>query len=91
MPKRIPQRTCIGCRTTTDKFRLIRIVRTPEGRIEIDPRGKKSGRGAYLCPAFECWQKGLKGNRLPYALRGEVKAEDLMRLKEFAQSLPQGQ
>lgn len=90
MKKHIPQRTCIGCGTKTDKFRLIRIVRTPEGRIEIDQRGKMSGRGAYLCPIYNCWERGLKGNRLSYTLKTQVKPEDIMKLKEFALSLPKG-
>ncbi len=48
--RKIPQRMCVGCREMKNKRDLIRVVRTPEGNIEIDPTGKKSGRGAYLCP-----------------------------------------
>ena len=40
---------CVGCREMKEKRELIRIVRTPEGETLIDPTGKKSGRGAYVC------------------------------------------
>jgi len=89
--RHIPQRTCLGCRQVKPKHELIRIVRTPGGRIEVDRRGKKSGRGAYLCPSPECWRQGFKAGRLAYALRTELTAEDRERLEEFARSLFGGQ
>ena len=57
--KHVPLRTCVGCRQVRSKREMVRIVRTPTGEIEIDERGKKSGRGAYLCRRRECWRKGL--------------------------------
>lgn len=48
--RKIPQRQCVGCRTMKDKKALVRIVKTPEGEICVDATGKKSGRGAYICP-----------------------------------------
>lgn len=50
-------------------------MRTREGSVEIDIKGKKAGRGAYLCRAWECWETGLKSNRLEHALRSSL-AED---------------
>jgi hypothetical protein len=47
---------------------MIRIVRTPEGALEIDPTGKKSGRGAYVCPNVECVELLRKGKRLQRVL-----------------------
>jgi len=67
--KRVPQRTCVACRKVKDKSDLIRLVRVPDGRVEIDVSGKKAGRGAYLCRARECWDTGLKTGRLEYTLR----------------------
>ena len=67
--RRVPQRTCVACRKVTEKRELIRLVRISDGSVEIDPSGRKAGRGAYLCLAWECWQAGLKGSRLEYALR----------------------
>ena len=42
-PRKVPQRMCVGCRAMKNKKELIRIVRTPDGNIEIDPTGKKQG------------------------------------------------
>lgn len=50
----VPTRTCIACRTARPKRELVRVVRTPDGSVIVDPTGKRSGRGAYLCPKREC-------------------------------------
>ena len=81
---RLPQRTCVACRTTRPKRELIRLVRLASGQVEIDPTGKQSGRGAYLCAAASCWELGVKGGRLARALRSEVIADDRRRLAEHA-------
>jgi uncharacterized protein len=77
MPKerKIPQRMCVGCRVMKNKKELIRVVRTPEGSVELDSSGKKSGRGAYLCPDPECLHQAVKGKRLQKALQHEVDEE----------------
>ena len=89
--KHIPQRTCIACRSVRAKREFVRIVRTPENRVQADPTGKKSGRGAYLCRQRECWDTVLESRgRLEQALKLETKidAEDLARLREYAATLP---
>jgi predicted RNA-binding protein YlxR (DUF448 family) len=58
------------------------------GVVEIDPKGKKPGRGAYLCPFSECWEIGLKSNRLEYALRTRLTLENRQTLLEYGKSLP---
>jgi len=88
--KHVPQRTCLGCRQVKDKRELIRVVRTPEGEIEVDVTGKKAGRGAYLCPKRECWEAGLKGNRLDYVLRTAVSRESREQLRKYAEEQLQG-
>ena len=50
MPKKIPMRQCVGCREMKEKRQLIRVVRSPEGEVSLDFKGKKPGRGAYVCP-----------------------------------------
>ena len=65
--RKIPQRQCVGCRTMRDKKELIRVVKTPEGEIVLDTTGKKSGRGAYVCPAAECLKKARKSRALERA------------------------
>jgi len=54
--------------------------------FEIDPKGKRSGRGAYLCRKQQCWDAALQPRRLSQALKCEVRAEDVAVLK--AQALP---
>ncbi len=62
--KKIPQRRCVGCSTTKPKQELIRVVRDPDGNVSIDFKGKKSGRGAYICPSVDCFKKAIKSKRL---------------------------
>ena len=65
---------------------MIRVVRTAEG-VQVDLTGKLAGRGAYLHNSPACWEKGLKGP-LAKALKTTISAEDLQRLRAFAQTLP---
>ena len=65
--KKMPQRQCVGCRTMKDKKALIRVVKTPEDEIALDLTGKKSGRGAYVCPQAECLKKARKSRALERA------------------------
>ena len=62
--KKIPQRMCLGCQESRPKKEMVRIVRSPEGEISIDLRGKAPGRGAYLCPSAACLAKARKAKRL---------------------------
>ena len=66
-PRKIPQRQCVGCRTMKDKKALIRVVKTPEGEGVLDVSGKKSGRGAYVCPDSACLKKARKSRALERA------------------------
>lgn len=85
--RHIPQRSCIACRDTKNKGELIRLVYNG-GIIDIDTKGKKVGRGAYLCPTRQCWETGLKGNRLEYTLRTKLTSENRQALIEYAKRLP---
>jgi predicted RNA-binding protein YlxR (DUF448 family) len=67
--RRVPQRTCLGCRRVRDKRELVRLVRNAAGVIEIDSTARKDGRGAYICMERSCWDKALKGKQLENALR----------------------
>ena len=86
--KHVPERTCIACRGTKGKRELIRLVSSPAG-IEIDPKGKKAGRGVYLCPRSGCWERGLKTNRIEFGLRTKMSAENRQSLVEYGRSLPE--
>lgn len=75
--RKIPQRMCVGCREMKNKKELIRVVRSPEGDIQIDVTGKKAGRGAYVCPHLECFNKAVKSKSLQKALNNEISSEIL--------------
>lgn len=64
MNKKIPARRCVACNEQKEKNNLLRIVRTPEGSIEIDQTGKKNGRGAYICKNIDCLNKIKRSKRL---------------------------
>ena len=65
--KKVPVRRCVGCNTQKPKKELVRIVRSPEGEVSVDLTGKRSGRGAYLCPSAACLAKARKAKRLEHA------------------------
>lgn len=84
--KHVPQRTCIVCKDKMDKRALLRIVNNSEDGLIIDPSGKKTGRGAYVCTKTACWDKVFETSILNGALRTTIKSEDKERLKsELAQ------
>ena len=70
--KHIPQRTCIACGKIKPQREMVRLVYTVEGNIEVDTNRKKIGRGAYLCRLPECWQIGLRGNKMERAFRVQI-------------------
>ena len=73
--KKIPMRKCMGCNEMKPKRELIRAVKSPEGEISLDLTGKKSGRGAYICPDKKCFDKARKGKRLERALETSIPEE----------------
>ena len=70
-----PVRMCVGCRAHAPKKELIRIVRTPEGQIVADARGKASGRGAYICRKAACLAKARKSRALERMLNTPISPE----------------
>mgnify|MGYP002470444807 CR=1 FL=1 len=82
MPKKIPIRQCLGCREHKPKGELIRVVRSPEGEISLDFRGKKPGRGAYLCLDAQCLKQARKSRRLERAFSCKIPEEVYQRLEE---------
>ena len=67
--RKIPLRMCVGCREMKEKKSLIRVVRSPEGEVSLDPTGKRSGRGAYVCREGSCLQRALKQRQLERQLQ----------------------
>ena len=78
--RRQPERTCIGCRGKAPKAELVRVVRGPGGRVEVDPTGQSPGRGAYVHPVPECVQRAARTGRLPRALRAPLGEPEAARL-----------
>jgi len=74
-PKKIPQRQCVGCREMKNKRDLIRVVKSPEGKVSLDFSGKKPGRGAYVCPAQACLAKARKSRALDRAFELTIPEE----------------
>lgn len=71
----MPQRKCVGCQEMKNKKELIRVIRTAEGEFLLDATGKKNGRGAYLCPSRECFQKAVKSRGLERSFKQAIPKE----------------
>ncbi|MGE5473837.1 MAG: RNase P modulator RnpM [Ignavibacteriales bacterium] len=80
--KKIPNRMCLGCREMKPKKELLRIVKSKEGLISIDPSGKKPGRGAYICFNIECLDKAQKAKRIEKEFETSVSPEVYYGLRE---------
>lgn len=72
MQKKIPMRQCLGCREMKPKRELIRVVRSPEGEISLDFKGKAPGRGAYICPSPVCLKQAIKAKALERAFSTQM-------------------
>ncbi len=87
--KHVPQRTCIGCREVQGKRQLVRVVRSSDGHVRIDPTGKQAGRGAYIHVKSECWQAAMNGGRLAHALKvPQIGDADRAELQAYLAALP---
>lgn len=75
MQKKTPLRQCLGCREMKPKRELIRAVRSPEGVVTLDFKGKSPGRGAYVCPKPDCLKKAIKSKALERALESPLPDE----------------
>ena len=73
--KKQPERRCLGCMASFPKKELVRVVRLPDGSVELDLTGKKSGRGAYICYDVKCLKKARKSKRIDKSLESEIPEE----------------
>lgn len=89
--RHVPERTCVACRSTQAKRELVRLVRTMDQQVQVDPTGKRAGRGAYLCARTECWRLALRRGALDRALKTTMTATDRLALEEYARMLPEGE
>ena len=88
MPKKIPLRQCLGCREMKPKRELIRAVRSPEGEVSLDFKGRKPGRGAYVCPNPECLKRARKARALERAFGCQILEEVWDSLERQMQQAP---
>ena len=79
--RKIPLRMCLGCQEMKPKKELLRVVRTPEGTVELDATGKRNGRGAYVCQDVNCFRSAVKGRRFQKAFGVDIEAEVLTNLE----------
>ena len=91
MIRKQPQRICAVCRESKLKRELIRLVRDPEGNISLDPTGKKSGLGAYLCNNPECLKKARKQRCLERSLKTPIPEELWEQIAAAIEDLPKNE
>ncbi len=85
--KKIPLRKCTGCQEMKSKKEMIRILRTAQDGIILDATGRKNGRGAYLCPSMDCFNKAVKNRGLERSLKEKVPDETYESLKREIESI----
>ncbi len=80
--KKIPLRTCIACREEKPKKEMLRVVKSGDGRVDLDFTGKAAGRGAYICNSEACFLKLKKYKLLHKAFSMPVADEVYERIAE---------
>ncbi|BAK48306.1 MAG: YlxR family protein [Lachnospiraceae bacterium] len=75
MGKKVPMRVCVGCRQLKEKKELIRILHTAEDGFCVDARGRKNGRGAYICKNRACLEAAVKNHGLERSLKTHISKE----------------
>ena len=88
MPKKIPMRQCVGCREMKPKKELIRVVRSPEGAVSLDFKGKLPGRGAYVCPDAECLKRAKRSKALERAFSAPLPEDEWQALEAQMKEVP---
>jgi predicted RNA-binding protein YlxR (DUF448 family) len=71
------------------KKELIRVVKSPEGTISLDFKGKMPGRGAYVCPDSACLARARKSRALERAFETALPPEVYEALEEQMKEAPQ--
>ena len=88
MLRKVPMRQCVGCREMKPKNELIRVVRSPEGTVSLDLKGKLPGRGAYVCPDPECLKRARKSRALERAFSAPLPDEVWQTLEDQMKEVP---
>lgn len=81
--KKVPLRKCVVTGEMLPKRSMIRVVRSKEGIVSVDPTGKLSGRGAYVSKSEEAVEiarnKNILGRHLEVTIPAEI-YEELLKL-----------
>ncbi len=81
-------RTCVGTQTQRPKREMVRLIRTADGHIVVDPTGKQGGsRGVYLTKSLHAAQMAIKHKRLEAAFGQPIAPEDIEAILAFFRSL----
>lgn len=85
MPRKrhIPERTCVACGSKKPKAELLRVARSPQGQVTVDPTGRAPGRGAYICGP-NCWDTALGRGRLARSLGSTLSGNELDAIRKEA-------
>jgi predicted RNA-binding protein YlxR (DUF448 family) len=70
--RRLPERTCLGCRTQRQVRELMRLACTPQGEVFADALGRGMGRGVYVCFDAACIRKALHPSKMKGAFKNCV-------------------
>lgn len=89
-PKKIPMRMCLGCNEMKPKKELIRVVKSPEGEISLDLKGKKNGRGAYICPNADCFAKAVASKGLERSFKMPIEKSVYDKLAKELENIEAG-
>ena len=81
--RKIPLRTCVVTKESLPKQELLRIVRTPEGDIEVDETGKANGRGAYIKKDLAVLEQARKSKVLEKRLECPIEDEVYETIKKY--------
>ncbi len=81
--RKIPMRKCVVTQERFPKKELIRVVRTPENQIVVDPTGKLNGHGAYVSKRKDTVELAKKNKALNRALEQEIPEEIYTKLLEY--------
>lgn len=80
--KKVPLRMCTGCGEMFDKRTLVRVVKSPQGEVSLDLKGKKAGRGAYVCNNLDCLKKARKKKAFERAFQMQIDEDVYNKMEE---------
>lgn len=88
MKKRhIPLRRCIACSQMKPKGQLLRVVKSDDGKIDVDELSKLPGRGGYLCKNKDCLKYAISKKRFEKVFKTSLNKDTLDELEAKMEEL----